>query len=271
MKDSKFTVAGVALVALILGILYTLYFAQGQSRPEIDVETYVRSKLTQEDVVPGLVPAAIYFKRPDMAEEQFCCVGTLCPDSKGNPHIITAEHIFRTDIRSDQIMSVRALRGNMEPPVVYIGRIVATGKELGSGEERDIVIAALDLRPTAIKPYSTFLSDEMAQSFWVDVVIGGKKIPRLRSLLSGEYVETVGYTRRGEEKTGAIFVVINCSARPGESGTGYVDDFGGLWVLHSGAGSKEIENQACEESRRVTGKDITGISTVSGPLFGQYK
>jgi len=115
MKDNKFTVVSVALVALILGILYTLYFVQWQSRPEVDIETYVRSKLTQEDVAPGLVPAAIYYRRPDMSKEQFCCVGTLCPDSKGNPQIITAEHIFRTDIRSNQIMSVRALRGIMEP------------------------------------------------------------------------------------------------------------------------------------------------------------
>lgn len=112
---------------------------------------------------------------------------------------------------------------------------------------------------------------EIAQNFWADVVIEGKHISRLRSLVSGEYVETVGYARRGKEETGAVFVLINRSARAGESGTGYVDDFGGLWVLHSGAGSKETEKQICEEGRRMAGKDITGISSVSGPLFGQYK
>lgn len=257
---------GLVLISLHL-------FEEKPKQSEIDIETYIKSKVAKEDVVPDMIPATIHYRRPDMTKEDFCAVGTIYTDKHGNPQIITAEHIFRVDVPSASVMSVRALRGSVDPPVTYIGSIVATGEDLGgpTREERDIVIASLVVNPTVIKPYSNFVHTETAQSFWGDVVIGRKKISRLRSLVSGEYVEVVGYSRRSEGKSGSTFVIINCCSRSGESGTGYVDDFGGLWVLHGGSSSKEIEDQAVAECEKVTGKKVVGISIVSGPLFGQYK
>jgi len=264
------TIVVLNIIALI-GIIYYLIIQSSNHEPEI--ESYIRSQITQKDVAPGFEPAFIYFKRPNMTNEMFCCVGTIFSDKNSVIQIATAEHVFRTDIHSSQILSVRTLRQKMNPPVAYINRIIATGKELGGPDhdERDIVVASLGSEPVVLKPYSGFLYNEIGQNFWGNVVIGKTKITRLRSLLSGEYVNTLGYVQSRQGTNISNFVLIEKHVRQGESGTGYVDDFGGLWVVHSGTEDKNEEAEICKEGKRITGRRITGVATVSGPLFGHYK
>ena len=270
-RETKIVLVVMLITIALVGIAY--YFATRPPGTEPEIESYIRSQLTQKDIAPGFEPAAIYFRNPGMTNEIFCCVGTIFRDTNHGVQIATAEHIFRTNIHSPKTLSVRALRGKMDPEVTYVNRILATGRDLGGAnhDERDIVVASLGIRPVVLEPYSGFLDSEIGQNFWGPVLIGKTKIPRMRSLLSGEYVNTLGYARRGEGTNGALFVLIEKHVRRGESGTGYVDDYGGLWVVHSGTDTREEEAAICEEGHRITGKDITGVATVSGPLFGRYE
>ena len=265
-----------ASIMIVIGLLIVCAFVSNSPHsdclPEQEIESHIRSIATQEEVTPGFEPAALYYRRPGMPNDKFLCLGTLFRDENHGAWIVTAEHVFRTDVNSPQTISVRTIRGHLSEPTIFINKIVASGTDLGKLDNRpkDVVIASLGTTPVVLKPFSEFIDSELNQHFWGEVKVGDKKITRLRSVLSGEYVDTIGYVRRGKESNGSIFVLIERHSRKGESGTGYVDDFGGLWTLHGGAENQETESAICRECKTLTGKDIHAVSGVSGPLFGKY-
>ena len=207
LKQARQTRNAIIVMMLVgVAICVAYYILTRSPTPEPEIESYVRSMVTQKDISPGLEPAAIYFRHTGMTTDVFCCVGTIFRDANQGVQIATAEHVFRTDIHSSQVLSVKALRGNMDPPVTYVTRIIASGRQLGgpNHDERDIVVASLGTKPVVLAPYSSFLESEIGQNFWGEVVIGKTKIPRLRSLLSGEYVDAGIFPTRRRDKRSRV-------------------------------------------------------------------
>lgn len=238
---------------------------------EASIESYVRALATTNEVLEGFRAAIIYYKRPDMVKEEYCCVGSIFYTPNNGPQIISSGHIFRNDIPITQVLSVRSLNGVMNPEVAYINQIIYSGESStnSSDTKLDVFIAKLGTTPVTLQPYSKFVSGEWQKNYWGEVPIGSKKIKTLRSILSGEVVDVLGCTK--SEVINSMYILINRNSRPGESGTGFVDEYGGIWILHAGPESPTVNSHICEEGRRLTGKNIVGVTTLSGPMFGKYE
>jgi hypothetical protein len=230
------------------------------------VESYIRSKVTEEKVSPTLEPVALYYRHPGMAAEEFCCVGSVMIDKDYGPVVLTAEHVFRTDIHSTQIIGFKPLRKSVHEPEYYLDRIIKTSRNLKGA---DAVVATFGSLPVTFAPFSAYVLDEIGKNFYGDVTIGKKKIPHVRSVVSGEIVPTVGYCRRDEGTNGQVFILIEYHTRPGESGTGFVDDYGGLWIVHASP-EPDIERQMLDDCEKLTHKKVKALTTLSGPFGGKY-
>jgi hypothetical protein len=239
-------------------------------RAPLDMEAYIKATVAKEDVCPGYIPLAVYAFNLTNQTEKFVCCGTGFYDTNNGPQIITAEHIFRVDNPGDRIYSVHALRGKLRPERCFMGEIVRSRAFLPKmSDDRDAVIAKLSTVITTFKPYSHFLHDEINQNFWGEVVIATAKIPRVRSVATGAYFGTVGYAR-GASTNSPLFVIIDKHSWTGESGSGFVDDLNGLWVLHAGPAEPDLENGIIAECKQLSGKTIHGATTLSGPFGGAY-
>ena len=243
----------------------------GTSRP--DIERYIRSSATKEMVSPGRVAALIYYKNVENGQEGFLCTGTIFSDTNAAAQIITAEHIFRNDLRDRHIFKVVPLNGTLELngaelPYCYMDRIVKTSRELGG---KDAVIATISTNPVVFGQFSHYVYEEMGQSYWTNgVTIGKARIPTLRSIVSGEVVKTIGYYQPGTDTNVPLCIIADRLSYSGESGTGFVDDRDGLWVLHATPATPELRRQICEECEQMSGQKISSVVTLSGPFGGHY-
>jgi len=280
-RNSKVNPLGIAVVLFVLLLIITVYnigskrstrhVSPAYSAGNIEgvaVESYVRSLVTTNVVLEGFRPAIIYYKRPDMLKEEYCCVGSLFYTPKTGPRIISSGHVFRHDIPTTQVLSVRALNGTMDPEVVYINQIIFSGEGSSNSSDTklDIFVATLSTTPVVLQPYSNFTDGELNTNYWGEVSVGNKKITTVRSILSGEVVNTLGYTKY----EGGRHIIVNRTSRRGESGTGFVDEYGGIWVLHAGPENQAANLLIREEGRQLTGKNIVGVTALSGPVFGKY-
>ncbi len=259
-----------SLVILVLILLGIYCWIPKTPKPalldEQDIESYVRSKVSENVVCAGLEPVAVYHQRQGWEHKAFCCVGTVMMDKDHGPVLMTAEHVFRTDISGGQTVSFRPLRSSVDEPEYYLNKIIKTSHELKGA---DAVVATFASKPVSFAPFSTYVDGEIAKNFYGDVVIAKKKIVHLRSLVSGETVTPFGYERRGEGTNGQVFVIIDYHVRPGESGTGFIDDFGGLWIVHASP-DPEIEKQMVDDYRDLMHKVVSAATTLSGPFGGKY-
>jgi hypothetical protein len=210
----------------------------------------------------------LYYRYPGWSTDKFCCVGTVLADKKYGTVVLTAEHVFRNDITSKQIISFRPLRPGVNEPPYYFKEIVLTSKDLGG---HDALFATFGTEPVEFDRFSKFVNHEESRHFYGDVEVRGLKVPTVTSLVSGEKIRTFGYNRRGTNETDQVFILIEYSSRSGESGTGFIDDNGGLWVLH-GAPESEAEHQLMmREYERLMHKKIAGFATICGPFGGKYQ
>ncbi len=195
-------------------------------------------------------------------------MGTVFRDEINGLQVITAEHILRQEVRGSQIFKIKILRGEIEPKEFFATKIIKTSKDFAENQQ-DAVIFSLGSEPVEFAPYSVFNSQETAQPFWGDLDILGHKIPTLTSVLSEEKVNVLGFAKRVEGTHTSTFVIIDRGAMTGESGTGFIDSFDGLWVLHAESDPKDTL-AIMEECWQLTGKRISGAATVSGPFGGKY-
>jgi hypothetical protein len=91
----------------------------------------------------------------------------------------------------------------------------------------------------------------------------------VQSLVSGEKIPTLGYYRRGEGTNGDVSILIETRSREGESGTGFLDQHGGLWVLHASPEPQEVEEMR-REYEKLTGKTFKAVTSISGPFGGKH-
>jgi hypothetical protein len=257
-----------ALASAITLVAYYQSLKPVLSREESaqDVEDFIRSKATAEQVANGLESVLVYHKYDGTNHEEFCCIGTVMIDKDYGPVVITAEHVFMTDINKSQIVGFRPLRKSIHAPEYYLNKIVKSSRDL---KGCDVVVATFGLDPVLLSPFSGYNLDESNKLYFADVVVGGKKISSVRSLVSGETVPTIGYSRRGDGDKGQVFILIEYHCEPGESCTCFIDTYGGLWFVHA-APMPEVEKRICDDYRSLTHKDIKGVTTLSGPLGGNY-
>lgn len=262
----------ITLLVIVLAAFGVYFWPTNQKftiapAQEEEIESYIRSKTSETAISLGREPVALYYKRPDMLEEKFCCIGTVQADREYGMVVITAEHVFRTDIHAEQQISFRPLRKAVKEPIYYFDRIVKTSSEFGG---QDAVMATFGDHPRSFPRFSKFVFGEVSKHFYGDVEVGTKKVPWIQSLVSGEKIPTIGYGRRGDSTNDPVFIIIECASRPGESGTGFIDEYGGLWVLHASPepGQEELMR---DEYERLMHKKIKAFSMVSGPFGGNYK
>ncbi len=267
-RNIVLTIISFAIVACVAYVVCLNHTPTDTTNDRPDIVNYINSHLTQDDVYPGYFPALIYYTTQETGASGFLCTGTIFNTASNGVEIITAEHIFRNDIMGHHTFEVRPLRGSIDVPICYMKDIVATSSNLSG---LDAVVATLDTNPVVLGQFSDYVYREMGQNFYAPVVVHDRPLPTLRSLVTGVTSQTIGYVRRGEEGTsnGAIFILIEYHAYHGESGTGFVDQYGGLWVLHAGP-EDGAEQDMCDEYHRITGKSIKAIASVSGPFGGKY-
>ncbi len=235
---------------------------------EVDMEEYVSSMVTTNEVSPGYEPVIIYYQN-DGDVNRYCCVGTVFINKDKELNIITAEHIFRNTIKNKSIFSIKLLRGATDPVKRYLMEIVKTGSDF-NGEERDAVILKMGSQPTQFTPYSRFNDGEESQNFWGEVTIQNQRVRKVKSLISGKSFEAVGYSKV-DKINGAVFILIDKKSLIGESGTGFFDDHGGLWILHGAPENSDIESLIKDEYKKLTGRMIqNGLTSLSGPFGGKY-
>lgn len=234
---------------------------------KFDVESYIRAQVTTNNVSDSLQPVAIYYEFVADHKRDFCSVGTLFRDEEHGLQVVTAEHIFRIDIPGDQIFSVKALRGSIKPPIVYLDKVIKRSNDFE--DHRDAVVITISTKPTVFTPFSHFVLREFGVNKYGEVQVNGKKIHTFRSLVSGKSFEPVGQSTVEKGTDRFLYMLIDRISLAGESGTGFIDDYGGLWVLH---GSPEGEAQVgiVKQCFRVTKKKIRGVSMLSGPFGGTY-
>lgn len=255
------------LVAIAFGIAHLKSSKPQQAATKLDpTEQYILAKLINQDVTPSAWPALIYKHAIENSPGVFMATGTVLNEKNENPILFTAEHIFRTDHPVDRILSVKVLRAE-EMPTLYVREILGTSETLKGG---DLLKCRLGTEPVIIKPFSKYHKTEGGYNYWAPVEIGGDKIEWMLSVLSGEKAKTIGYYRRVVGDKSDNFVLIDYLVKPGESGTGFVDPKGGLWVVHGMPVNQKTLVQVAEECYQRTGIRIQYPCAVSGPLGGQY-
>jgi hypothetical protein len=275
-KEREFRKFVIISLVVILGIVAFGFYISRPPSPNIshaqvkDIESYIRAKVTQQTVMRGAYPALIYYKTVDTGIEGFLCSGTVFTDPARGLQIITAEHVFRKDMKANHTLEVKLLRGELNTAHCYINGIVRNSKDFNG---YDMVVCDISDTPTVPNQFSDYTHEETGKSFYANVVILGKKLPTVRSIVSGETFPTIGYYRLGDESAGtngAVFIIADCHMESGESGTGFVDPNGGLWILHGGPGDPDRERQILDEYQSITKKTASGIALLSGPYGGSY-
>jgi hypothetical protein len=255
----------ITLATFSLITIYGLVMSiEPKPTPKTDpIEQMIRNRLTERELSEYYRPAAIYYKPDKGVEWRYCCVGTICRETNVLK-FITSEHVFRTDAAGRQAFKVVPFRERKGDRALYIEEILSSSKELRS---QDIVIARLGDKPTYIEPFSDYVGSEMNRCHWGEVSIGNRKVPLVTSLINGEKFQTVGYADRlGKD---VAFVVLDTRSLAGESGTGLIDEHGGLWVLH-GKPDSSTESSIIAECKTLSGREIHSVTCISGPIGGRY-
>ncbi len=274
-RESRKIVIMMCIVALsvLAGGLLVEYMNSPQSSENQtipsngDVESEIRRSVVDRVVSSNREPVALYYRRAGMSSEQFCCVGTVFNYRDYGTVVMTSEHLFRTDLVGGQTIIIKPLRPSVHWPLFYMGRIVRTAADLGGN---DAVMAKIGITHNIIQPFSPYVFSEAGTNFYGDVVIKHTKIPTLRSLVSGKEVRTIGYCQQIIENNNQVFVMIDYPSRAGQSGTGFIDDHDGLWILHASP-EPDIALPMLEECRKLSHvTNVTAMSTVSGPFGGNY-
>ncbi len=232
------------------------------------MDRYVRSIATKEQIMPDLTPVIIYYRKASMTSDQYACMGNLFTRPGYQKQVVTSEHLLRKEVVEPQSFSVRYLTDTFDaPPRFYLGQIHETSKTVNLNA--DVLIMGITNQPVMHTGFSDFTDGEVTRHLYGEPVMANVRIPRLRSLLTGEWVTAFGWAVAGVETNSPRHMMIDFHGQTGMSGSGFTDDYGGLWILHGGPDAEGVE-QIKEDCFRQTKMVIKHISSVSGPLTGNY-
>ena len=253
----------LVFATIIIGAMYH------ERIPVLDraTEEYMVSLATNADVAPGFSPALIYQCRKDGI--YFCCAGTVYTGTNYGTQLITAEHIFRNEVSDGGKYGVRILRPMSADITLLVEDILSSSSML---EDNDIVVAKLGTTVKEIRNFSRFIGNtSQGKRFRFDVAVDGKPVTRMRSVLSGEIVAVLGAMETSSSKITKIFIVMNRRTLSGESGSGFVDDYGNLYVIHGSLGHDQagLSEVATIFKKQIGTNELKGLTLVSGPVGPQ--
>lgn len=208
-------------VAMFAGFAY-LFLLSGRSAEEI-----ILAKRTRAQVSVRFTPVLIYQSVPGAgARGELAGSGTLYEGKKGS-QIVTAEHLFRKELGA-KIFAFRKLRPLEEIVSHGIQEVLDFGTALGGpGQTPDVVILRVG-RAASVNGFSS--QTLMPTTLRMSVTRFNSPHRFIRSLVSGERVPIIGVARILEGGDVPYYIGDHRSI-PGESGTGFIDQEEGLYVL----------------------------------------
>ena len=271
-RSSNFKLVGMAILALIWTVLAIPEALAQDENPQFqddDIGRYVRAKTSQTIITPGITPVIIYRHDSSMASNTwlYCSVGMVYAHEKEGLVVATAEHTFNyAPETGPETFRIESLRGQLDQSNKFFARLVKSSADYPS--PRDIAIVKLGSRPASFTLTSGFVGKPISLVPG-EVMVLKKKVPLMRSVLSGEIVPTVGYMHSNYKLGDSWFVLIDYKVISGESGTPFVDGNGGVWFLH-GKTDARAEQEFISIHQPVSGRKATAVASVSGPLGGRY-
>ena len=225
-----FLVLGVIIAVIVVsGIVW--FFNSEKSVTHDELEVYILGKLTSEEVFPGYTPVLIYTHLPEKEEGRIAGSGTLF-EGKNGIQLITAAHIFHEDLGSPHYL-IRRLRplesivGGVEHGIESIND---TGINITGFENvgTDVVMCKVGKKTQSIQ--ALYNKDrERAESNLTFTTWKTDSPYKIRSLVSGQEAIIIGQSDLLSNGVGQYLTTYQ--GRAGESGTGFVDTKGNLFVL----------------------------------------
>ena len=230
---------------------------------EDELESYLIGKTTAADVMPGFTPVIIYRVDLTNGDASVAGNGTYFVGSNG-PQVVTAAHVFSRENNGTTnhflIRKLRPLEGHIVDLAITSfmdDRLNFPGyTNLGV----DLVLCKVSINAKAI---SCFYDNEArkAEREMTTDMIPLREAKQIRSLVSGRTFPVVGMDKK--KYNGLSYLTVMMDARPGESGTGFVDDEGFLYVLKGHSDTLIMSPGAAD--RMGYPRDAT-YSVVLGPL-----
>lgn len=247
----------VILIVLII-VIVVLIFQENQQKKKsptiilnrevgevfrFEIENRIIGKLTDRRI-DDYTPVMIY-RRSSSGLSIPVGVGSLFLNSYGNKQIITADHLFGS-LTGDHVFGYRILIP-LETSVDYSISSVLRGAnfafEKTVGASPDVAILRVgDSRPISCSGDQTqpLVINHVEVSAFNEVVL-------LRSLVSGKEVRALGEVMINR----SWYMIIEYDSVSGESGTGFVNDAGELFVLK---GAMEVSPQHARSLEELFGK-----------------
>lgn len=250
----------VVLVALCVCSELQFANAAGTIVEADQVRELLLSHLTKEIVHARYRPVHLFTLKTS-GEWLWAGSGTLILDSRGNPYkIITAGHIFGTNYRKGYYAY------QVLVPKEEIIREISAGlplvrKNTPSGSIGEDIAVLTPGSKQLIGSFSKHFGGVSNEAR--DVVLNPLSLMRKKELISlttGERVKILGDGKFKDKKYGNGFSALGYEAENGESGSGFVDDQGALFVL---SGSSPVNDQTAAilpEAKRY--KKISFASSV---------
>jgi hypothetical protein len=268
----------VGVLAVAVGLWAVLYFGKKETI-DYTVE-YILAKVTPTPVCQDKVPVLIFrysddniVSRQANGMEKIQCAlagsGTMVKMQNGEYQIITAEHVFSVHGPAGyqaQKYMVQVLR---EGGNVVTRNLADARPSLGKPGLADVAECKVSLgNKDKIAPFSPFFGHDDGVETYTEytLCIGKPEDKVVRSLVSGE-TATLLCMDEIPGTGGMQLFLVDYDSIPGESGTGFVDRYGNLFVLKSsldkGANGVEITNKKLREIG-VISEDKKGFSYLTG-------
>lgn len=274
-QKNKFSPTTLLIITLLFLLCVGIYISSKEGkkesvqtlRPE-ETHAYVLSKAAKKMVSEKYTPVLLYtILSPTTVH--FLGSGTLV-DKQNRKILITADHIFSTNpLHGNTPIGIRVLQPMNEQITMFVSSVTEktfTGRDIAIASTQEQKVKSL---PPIIRRYS--LETEIKTSVPVitteAILPSGRRITKLQSLLTGEWYDIIG-TILGEAVPGsAVPISLNYDACHGQSGEGFQDEEGSLYVVST----CELQVQPDWDKRKkeintMYQRKVNGITTVYGPL-----
>ncbi len=146
---------------------------------------------------------------------------------------------------------------------LYAIEIAGTGNQIAPNA--DMVVFNVGTTEHFFKPYSRYIKDGYVTTGFGTPSADGKVVSKVTAVVSGRTFDAIGLA--SHDANGGKLVVIDYHGHEGESGSGFTDEHGRLWLFSFGPGltsAEDIQNR--KDYLQATGKTPKiGFSFLSGP------
>jgi hypothetical protein len=264
------TLAIIGAVLLTIGVLLPKKIVPQNLGPD-ETEAYILGKASPTNVSDRYTPVLLYtVVSPEKI--YFLASGTFVHGKSGD-EVITADHVFgKNEFHGDTAIGVKILQP-MNKDITMVLSSVTVKAYCG----RDIAVASTEdasYTPPTIHRYSQVAgtSTNLPGICTGATLSSGRRITKLQSLLTGKWYDIVGTTMEDRLPGVPVSLYLNYEASHGESGEGFQDEEGSLYV----APTVEAQIQPAWDLRKKEintqyKKNVDGVIIVYGPLKIELK